>query len=263
MKVYANLHDISTVPYSDFKFEVLNELNDLSSRCDSNCLYHTRFVFECDNTDLEKQYERADNLKKDIACRATFSGSKSVHVIMEFGKELEDVCATYYKEIWATCNRLFFDNEADKACANPARLTRRPGAIRENGKEQTLLYDRPENLINKDSDTWKMIWRASRALIASRMVTHANEVIKDQKTFIKNHDGLCRNYDVVEYYLKKSFPKMTGNGDSSISLFKAVRCCMKYNDRSTLNEVLDKARAEKWSIPELSRLQESIKRKYL
>ena len=262
MKVYANLHDISTLPYSDFHFEVINELKNLSSRCDSNCLYHTRFVFECDNTDLDKQYVRANGLK-DIACRATFSGSKSVHVIMEFGKELEDVCATYYKEIWTVCNRLFFDNEADKACANPARLTRRPGAIRENGKEQTLIYDTPENLIHKDSDTWKMIWRAVRALIASRMVTTANEVLKDQKSFSKNHDGLCRHYDVVEYYLKKSFPKLTGNGDSSISLFKAVRCCLKYNDRKTLNEVLDKARAEKWSIQELARIQEQIKRQYI
>lgn len=262
MKVYASLTKIYANPAKDLRFEVLNELKNLSSRCDSNCLYHTRFVFECDNTDLEKQYERANALKEDIACRATFSGSKSVHVIMEFGKELEDVCATYYKEIWSACNRLFFDNEADKACANPARLTRRPGAIRENGKEQTLLYDKPENLIHKDSDTWKKIWRASRASIASRMATTSNEV-KYQKSFSKNHDGLCRNYDVVEYYLKKSFPKLTGNGDSSISLFKAVRCCMKYNDRSTLNEVLDKARAEKWSIPELSRIQERILRKYL
>lgn len=261
MKVYATLTNIYDKPAKDLRFEVLNELKNLSSRCDCNCLYHTRFVFECDNTDLDKQFERANALK--VACRATFSGSKSVHVIMEFGKELEDVCATYYKEIWSACNRLFFANEADKACANPARLTRRPGAIRENGKEQTLIYDMPENLIHKDSDTWKMIWRAVRALIASRMVTTANEVLKDQKTFSKNHDGLCKHYDVVEYYLKKSFPKLTGNGDSSISLFKAVRCCLKYNDRSTLNEVLDKARSERWSIQELARIQEQIKRKYL
>lgn len=262
MKVYASLTKIYDSPAKDLRFEVLNELKNLSSRCDSNCLYHTRFVFECDNTDLDKQFERANAIKK-IACRATFSGSKSVHVIMEFGKELEDVCATYYKEIWTVCNRLFFDNEADKACANPARLTRRPGAIRENGKEQKLLYDTPENLIHKDSDTWKMIWRASRALIASRMVTTANEVLKDQKSFSKNHDGLCKHYDVVEYYLKKSFPKMTGNGDSSISLFKAVRCCLRYGDNSTLYDVLHKARSERWSESELSRIQEQIKRKYL
>ena len=147
MKVYADLHDISTVPYSDFKFEVLNELKDLSSRSDSNCLKHTRFVFECDNTDLDKQFERAEDLK-DIACRATFSGSKSVHVIFQFEDALEDVCKEHYKDIWAACNKLFFNNEADTACANPARLTRRPGAFRDNGEEQYLVF-RYNNFIDK------------------------------------------------------------------------------------------------------------------
>ena len=264
MKVYASLTKIYDSQAKDLRFEVLNELKDLSSRCDSNCLKHTRFVFECDNTSLAEQKDRACLLMTDkVAVRATFSGSKSIHVIFQFEDALEDVCATYYKEIWAVCNRLFFDNEADKACANPARLTRRPGAIRENGKEQKLLYDTPENLIHNDSDTWKMIWRASRALIASRMVTTANEVLKDQKSFSKNHDGLCKHYDVVEYYLTKSFPKMTGNGDSSISLFKAVRCCLRYGDNSTLYDVLHKARSERWSESELSRIIERIRSRYI
>jgi hypothetical protein len=254
MKVYADLHDISTVPYSDFKFEVLNELKDLSSRSDSNCLKHTRFVFECDNTDLDKQFERAEDLKKDIACRATFSGSKSVHVIFQFEDALEDVCKEHYKDIWSACNKLFFNNEADTACANPARLTRRPGAIRDNGVEQKLLYNMPENIIEKDTNLFKYIWRAVRALLASRIVTTTTEEKYDHKSFSKNHDGLCQNYDVVQYYLKKSFPNIKGNGDSSISLFKAVRCCMKYGDKTTLESVLRKARNERWSEQELDHL---------
>ena len=260
MKVYADLHDISTIPYSDFKFEVLNELKDLSSRSDSNCLKHTRFVFECDNTDLDKQFERAEDLK-DIACRATFSGSKSVHVIFQFEDALEDVCREHYKDIWAACNKLFFNNEADTACANPARLTRRPGAFRDNGVDQKLLYIMPENIIEKDSCLFKYIWRAVRALLASRAV-NSSEPIKKNLT-VTNHDGLCKNYDVVQYYLRKSFPKLTGNGDSSISLFKAIRCCMKYGDNETLNEVLNKATSERWSAQELSRIQDNIRSKYL
>lgn len=259
MKVYADLHDISTVPYSDFKFEVLNELKDLSSRSDSNCLKHTRFVFECDNTDLDKQFERAEDLK-DIACRATFSGSKSVHVIFQFEDALEDVCKEHYKDIWTACNKLFFNNEADTACANPARLTRRPGAIRDNGEEQYLVY-RYNNVIEKDTNLFKYIWRAVRANIASRAVI--SQVIEKKNHTVTNHDGLCKNYDVVQYYLRKSFPKLTGNGDSSISLFKAVRCCMKYGDNQTLREVLNKASSERWSSSELSRIQDNIRSKYL
>lgn len=261
MKVYGDLQIISDVPRNGYMFEVLNELKDLSSRSDSNCLKHTRFVFECDNTDLDKQFERAEDLK-DIACRATFSGSKSVHVIFQFEDALEDVCKEHYKDIWAACNKLFFNNEADTACANPARLTRRPGAIRDNGEEQYLVY-RYNNVIEKDTNLFKYIWRAVRAQLASRIVTTATEEKQAQKTFSKNHDGLCKHYDVVQYYLRKSYPKLTGNGDSSISLFKAVRCCMKYGDNQTLNEVLGKARSEKWSEHELTRIQDQIRNKYL
>jgi len=261
MKVYGDLHSISDVPRNCYVFEVLNELKDLSSRSDSNCLKHTRFVFECDNTELDKQFERAEDLK-DIACRATFSGSKSVHVIFQFEDALEDVCKEYYKDIWAACNKLFFNNEADTACANPARLTRRPGAIRDNGEEQYLVY-RYNNVIEKDTNLFKYIWRAVRALLASRIVTTAAEEKNDHKSFSKNHDGLCKHYDVVQYYLRKSYPKLTGNGDSSISLFKAVRCCMKYGDNQTLNEVLGKARSEKWTEHELTRIQDQIRNKYL
>lgn len=259
MKVYATLTNIYATPAKDLQFEVLNELKDLSSRCDSNCLKHTRFVFECDNTDLEKQFERAEDLK-DIACRATFSGSKSVHVIFQFEDALEDICKEHYKDIWTACNKLFFDNEADTACANPARLTRRPGAIRDNGEEQYLVY-RYNNIIEKDSNLFRYIWRAVRALIACRAVI-SSEPIKKNHT-ATNHDGLCKNYDVVQYYMRKSFPKLTGNGDSSISLFKAVRCCMKYGDDKTLNEVLCKAISERWSRSELSRIQDNIRSKYL
>ena len=261
MKVYGDLQIISDVPRNCYMFEVLNELKDLSSRSDSNCLKHTRFVFECDNTDLDKQFERAEDLK-DIACRATFSGSKSVHVIFQFEDALEDVCKEYYKDIWAACNKLFFNNEADTACANPARLTRRPGAIRDNGEEQYLVY-RYNNFIEKDTNLFKYIWRAVRALLASRIVTTTTEEKQAQQSFSKNHDGLCKHYDVVQYYLRKSYPKLTGNGDSSISLFKAVRCCMKYGDNQTLNEVLGKARSEKWSEHELTRIQDQIRNKYL
>ena len=259
MKVYGDLQAIGDVPRNCYVFEVLNELKDLSSRSDENCLKHTRFVFECDNTDLDKQFERAEDLK-DIACRATFSGSKSVHVIFQFEDALEDVCKEHYKDIWAACNKLFFNNEADTACANPARLTRRPGAIRDNGEEQYLVY-RYNNFIEKDTNLFKYIWRTVRALLASRAVISSEPIKKNHN--VTNHDGLCKNYDVVRYYLIKSFPKLTGNGDSSISLFKAIRCCLKYEDNKTLNEVLSKARSEKWSEHELSRIQDNVRRKYL
>lgn len=258
MKVYGNLKYIYDKPYPHLEFEVLNELKDLSNRSDANCLFHTRFVFECDGIPVEAQRGRADELKQ-IACRATFSGSKSVHVIFEFTQDLEEICSQHYKEIWAAINELFFNNQADRACANPARLTRRPGATRDNGAEQTLIYEN-DNKIEQESYIWKMVWRKARSIIAANSVRYAPV---DKPKGNASHDGMCENYDSVTYYLRKSFPKLTGNGDSSSSLFKAVYTCMKYNDNTTLEKVLTKARNERWSNVELERIQSSVKNKYL
>lgn len=254
MIIYSNKSDWTANPDNDYEFEVLNEMKDDSSRSDTNCLYHTRFLFECDNTPLEEQEDRAYSLRADeIAVRATMSGSKSVHVILEFEKALEPYCRQYYKEIWAACNKIFFNNEADKACANPARLTRRPGAIRVGGKTQKLLYNMPENIIPASSLAWRIIWRTARAFIANSAMAISNNSAKRSNSS-SLHNNLCANYDVVQYYLKKSFPNIKGNGDSSISLFKAVRCCMKYNDQTTLDSVLRKARNERWSEHELDHM---------
>jgi hypothetical protein len=264
MRAYGNLKSISDEPRKCYEFEVLNELKDLSSRTDENCLFHTRFVFECDSTSLEDQTKRAEKLKDEgIGNRAVYSGSKSIHVIIEFDSELETICKDHYKEIWTVLNRIYFNSEADKACANPARLTRRPDAVRSNQKIQKLIYSEPNNIIRKSSDTWKYIWRCVRAEISKNILLYEKTANDVQKTSNKKMDGKCRNYDVVKYYLNKSYPKMTGNGDSSISLFKAIRCCMKYGDELTLNEVINKATREKWSMKEIERIQDQVRRKYL
>lgn len=249
MKVYGDLHVIEDVPRNCYEFEVLNELKDCSNRSDANCLYHTRFVFECDNTPIDEQEDRAYSLRADeMAVRATHSGGKSIHIIIEFEHALEPICKQYYKEIWKSINQLLFNNEADKACANPARLTRRPNAIRQGGKVQKLLYEMPENVIEQSSEVWKRIWRGARAQIATKAVIAENTSKVDSNT---THDKMCLTYDKIQHYLRTPYTKMTGNGDSDSSLFKAIVCCLKYKDSFTLNVVLNKARSERWSEKEL------------
>ena len=259
MKAYANLYHIFEFPAKDLEYEVLNELRDLTSRSDANCLYHTRFVFECDDTDLDKQYDWAYSLRADeMAVRATYSGGKSVHVILEFEPELEEICKKYYKEIWAACNQLLFNGEADKACANPARLTRRPGAVRaNNGKAQTLLYDMPEHIITKASYPWRRIWRMARTYLARKATANASAKSPSNKS---QHDGLCADYEPVKYYMNKNFPRLKGNGDSASSLFKAIRCCIKYGDAATLQMVIVKAKAEHWTDKEIAHILQNIDR---
>lgn len=265
MIVYSDLHTISFEPRNCYEFEVLNELKDLTSRCDSNCLYHTRFVFECDDVDKAEQIEKANELSKQgVIVRATDSGNKSIHCIVEFDSACEDICREYYKEIWRTINDLYFSGKADKACANPARLTRRPGAVRSNGNAQVLLFENNGNKITKAGPLFRSIWRGARARLAIGQViatttTPANSGLNANIT----HDNMCQSYDVIQHYLNTSYPKLTGNGDSSISLFRAVRCCIKYNDSATLEKVLQKAKNERWSARELDRLVANVRQKYI
>ncbi|MCQ2087792.1 MAG: hypothetical protein MJZ37_07005 [Bacilli bacterium] len=263
MIAYADLKHIFNSPLPTCEFEVLNELKDLSNRSDSNCLYHTRFIFECDDVDKAEQIEKANELSKQgVIVRATDSGNKSIHCIVEFDSACEDICREHYKEIWHTINDRYFSGKADKACANPARLTRRPGAVRSNGNAQVLLFENNGNKITKAGPLFRIIWRGARARLAIGSVIATTTTETPSNSGLK-HDNMCQNYDVIQHYLNTSYPKLTGNGDSSISLFRAVRCCIKYNDSATLEKVLTKAKSEHWSDTELNRLQTNIRNKYV
>lgn len=231
------------------EFEVLNELKDLSNRSDANCLFHTRFLFEFDNLPLEEQLKIVKEHVRQIR-RATYSGSKSIHIILEFNDMYENFCSLHYKEIWNVLNEQLFEGKADRACSNPARLTRKPGAYREIHTDDGIRY-REQKLI-ASSNTLLNISTTLRDYVL------ASVVIPEPKIIRKGGDGKCRHYDVIEHYLNTSYPNLTGNGDSAISLFKAVRCCMKYNDSTTLDEVLKKARGERWTEKELDRIMEKM-----
>ena len=254
MITYCDLdgHLYDDTESSNTQFEVLNELKDLSNRSDSNCLYHTRFLFEFDDKTLDEQKAILEKYKSYIR-RATFSGSKSIHIILEFDKKYEDFCSQNYKNVWHVLNECLFEGKADEHCSNPARLTRKPGGYRATDAgyvEQKLLYESDKLLTMSDKMRQTVI---NRTVVPTFKFTGKPSI----------HDGLCLHYDVVEYYLHKSFPKLKGNGDSASSLFKAVLCCMRYGDNRTLYDVLQKARSEHWSEIELVRIQENVSKKYL
>lgn len=60
------------------------------------------------------------------------------------------------------------------------------------------------------------------------------------------------NSPSVVHYLTTSYTKMSGNGDSSISLYRALYACIRANDEETKERVLSKARMENWSERELT-----------
>lgn len=66
--------------------------------------------------------------------------------------------------------------------------------------------------------------------------------------------------DKVRHYLDTPYSKMTGNGDSDNSLYRAICVCLSANDENTLEDVLNKARLERWSNNELNRKIEQARR---
>lgn len=104
---------------------------------DDNVASRNCFLFEFDSISLNDQVRYA-KMNLDKINRIVFSGSKSLHCRITIADEPEN--KVQYKFIWNQLNDYLFDSKADKACSNPARLTRMPNAIRDNGIEQTRLW---------------------------------------------------------------------------------------------------------------------------
>ena len=259
MIVYSNKFRNSCIPFQSYEFEVLNELKDCRNRTDDNCIQHTRFLFEMDSTSLDEQLTYL-NRNKEYITRCVYSGSKSLHIVIQFDDDWETTCEDNYKEIWHIINQILFDSKCDIACSNPSRLTRRPGAIRaDTKKEQKLVYNNPEIRVKGNV--------LDRIIVSLRQKQRQKHLFKATRSNIwptnKDNPGLCQNYDVIRHYLETSYPKLNGNGDSSISLFKAIRCCIKYNDKVTLKKLINKAVKERWTTKELERMINNIKCKYV
>ena len=267
MIYYSNLYNkLSPDPLPGMEYQVLNELADENpKRSDKTCRKYTRFLFEHDDISMKSQMAMLED-KKPYIVRATYSGSKSIHMIVEFSPEYNRLCEEWYKEIWKWLEKNYFPG-TDTKCSNPSRLTRAPGVTRaDTGKVQTLLYDEPANFIDKVPGILDMLSKAQREWEYERerlSILHRIYQGMDGSPFNRRErkDNFCATFDNVQKYLKTPFPKIRGNGCSSTLLFGSVCACIKFNDRETLNAVLSKARREHWTEHELDRIQNEAKRR--
>lgn len=125
------------------EFVILNPLkpNGLptSTRRDEDVDQMINYLFELDDLSLDYQEELLNYLiGEDILTSAVYSGSKSIHFIIKGSQPASSKAE--YQYVWTKINDILFEGTADKACKNPARLTRSPGYMRDNGYEQELLY---------------------------------------------------------------------------------------------------------------------------
>lgn len=242
--------------YSSFspklEYEVLNEMKSVSPRSDSNCLKFTRFLFEFDKFKLENQI-LIMHTNKDVIVRATFSGSKSIHLIVQFEDEYNEFCKRWYKNIWRWIEQNIFPG-ADNKCANPSRLTRCPSVVRHDTQKMQKLMFSSDNYISKNTELMEKLKSAEKRWIEyenEKRAEASRQSIISKFSSMNNHDGMCREYKTVKRYLETPFLKVRGNGNSASWFYAALCCCLQYNDNKTLEEVKDKARREKWTEREI------------
>jgi hypothetical protein len=173
-------------PNCNTEFVTINKLKDGSKTAkDENVETYRSLIFEIDNEDIELQKRRAKSLfENKVVNRAVFSGSKSVHCRITLNDEPDN--KEQYKYIWKKLNEMYFENKADKACSNPARLTRMPNAIRSNGIKQERLYLSNE-LLNYD---WRNEYELDRqidALIAKQEIEYNQNGKTPIETLLKRN----------------------------------------------------------------------------
>lgn len=127
----------------DGEFQILNMLYTdevpegyVSPRVQINC-FKNRFLYEFDDMPMEAQLKIVKKLyEKQILYRATYSGSKSIHMIIVVEDEPENM--DEYKFLWHYMNEQLELNGADNRCSENSRLTRRPGMFHKISKEKFL-----------------------------------------------------------------------------------------------------------------------------
>jgi len=197
---------ISNRPSSEHQFETLNPVwltKDLKGhktpRFTDNVASLGRFLFECDNPEDRDFFIEAG---KKRGTRIVDSGNKSIHVVVSVSnppKNVED-----YKIMWNKMNNNFFDGKADKACAEPARLTRSPNAVRDNGNVQTLLFEESTNRV--------------KCNIAKEL-----KAIAKAKAFEVNIPKPAYNLD-KNYEIRTDLTFEDGTWDLGLGCIKTMRC---------------------------------------
>lgn len=140
----TEINAITTEPQTKKQFFSINPLS--ISRKDANVTCFRNILIEFDKVSLEKQLEFAETIPFSTL---TFSGSKSYHYIISLEEPCKDI-----KEYRRLVKRIYNNlPDCDKSTKNPSRLSRTPGAIRDNNNEQKLLAVK-NRIKRKDLELW-------------------------------------------------------------------------------------------------------------
>lgn len=163
--LFESINPIKQKPVDE---RMIEDIPEYYPRKDIYCESMRNFIFEMDDTLLEEQQALSlKNFNSKIVNRVVFSGSKSFHNRVTIDEEPESI--EHYKFLWNKINENYFLGLADTACKNPSRLTRKPGAIRNDEKtgfkpvEQKLIVS--NDTVFSIPAMWNNEWQQKKMTI--------------------------------------------------------------------------------------------------
>lgn len=129
-------------------FFVINALE--GGRKNSDVVCFRNILVEMDTLSLEEQAKLIHDVEMPFSTQV-FSGNKSYHYIISLETPLANLVQyqRLVKRVYAAVGRELVDT----ACGNPARFSRMPGGVRDDGAQQTLIYT-GARIPNSDIESW-------------------------------------------------------------------------------------------------------------
>ena len=220
-------------PYKDNNPVKVYHNKDVPRRADDNIVAYRTFLVEMDKVPLAQQKKHIKAIKMPYST-VVFSGGKSYHFLIV----LEDPCQSLdeYKEYIKRIQRAVGLNLVDKSTKNPSRLSRYPGAYRQD-KDQYQTLEYVGNRVSKQElEDW---------LISLRVYKQKPKANKPKRT-IKD-DELPSKSNLLPFTLK-FLANGAKEGERNQSLYRAA--C----DYATCNFPIEKAIED---LGNLSNLEEN------
>ena len=137
-----------------------NFKNGFLRRVDMNMIPYF-FVYESDDLPLAEQLSIIDKIldgpAKNVITSVTFSGSKSIHVLVKIPEKYRLDIKRDFKYYWDIVAQYIYQDHKDnldKACASVSRLTRKPNGVRDNGVKQTCYYYNKDACLLESQFEW-------------------------------------------------------------------------------------------------------------
>lgn len=237
-RLYGSTWDLYGENSQSGEFNVLNniisdtpEAGKKTLRTKNNCC-RVRFLYEWDTISLKEQEEITKKLiSLGVLQRATFSGSKSIHHIIELWSSKPVTNNDEYKFLHSFIAEQLELYGYDSQCVDNSRLTRAPGVYRKNkGKFQRLIYF--NNSARFKCDNWYDYYTLSKRQNQKSEAEILQKIIGKMK-----NRNIKADWSFVENYIKSEERKGSFKDGHRHDNIGRIVCALKLKGNITCAEV--------------------------